>query len=280
MLQIIVPLGGQATRFKERGYTFPKPLIEIGNQSMIEVVLRNLAPPSPRQYTFICRKDHLTQFYLGDMLQLLEPGCRIIPLERDTAGALCSVLLAIDDLQPDDELLIANGDQYIALGLEPFWECCRASGKDGCILTFASSHPRWSFVKTNAAGHVTAVAEKRPISKQATVGLYYFRRAADFLAAAERTIVKGVTTAGQFFVAPVYNELILEGKTVSTHHLPDNSMHSLGTPEDLSAFLEYHLPRLAPVLRQPEFIAMNFSFRNTQVLIFGTFAIDHHACCF
>lgn len=245
MLQIIVPLGGQAIRFKERGYTFPKPLIEIGNQSMIEVVLRNLEPPKPRQYTFICRKEHLAQFYLGDMLQLLEPGCRILPLERDTAGALCSVLLAIDDLQLDEELLIANGDQYIASDLEPFWKCCRASGTDGCILTFTATHPRWSFVKTNPAGNVTAVAEKRPISRQATVGLYYFRRARDFIAAAEQTIVKGVTTGGQFFVAPVYNELILEGKTVSTYHLPDQAMHSLGTPEDLSAFLEYQLPRYA-----------------------------------
>src|SRR3954453_16152070 len=98
MLQIIVPMGGKAARFQERGYTFPKPLIEIGQQSMIELVLENLAPPSPHRYTFICRKEHLTEFYLGDMLQLLEPGSLIIPLERETAGALCSVLLAIDDL--------------------------------------------------------------------------------------------------------------------------------------------------------------------------------------
>ena len=99
MLQIIVPLGGKAARFQERGYTFPKPLIEIGSRSMIEVVLENLAPPKPHQYTFICRKEHLAQFYLGDMLRLLAPGCRIIPLEQDTAGALCSVLLAIDQLE-------------------------------------------------------------------------------------------------------------------------------------------------------------------------------------
>ena len=76
MLQIIVPLGGKAARFQERGYTFPKPLIEIGSRSMIEVVLENLAPPKPHQYTFICRKEHLAQFYLGDMLRLLAPGAR------------------------------------------------------------------------------------------------------------------------------------------------------------------------------------------------------------
>jgi len=238
MLQIIVPLGGKATRFQERGYTFPKPLIEIGSRSMIEVVLENLAPPKPHQYTFVCRKEHLSQFYLGDMLRLLAPDCRIIPLEQDTAGALCSVLLAIDDLDPDAELLIANGDQVVASGLDPFYKACRKPGIDGCILTFTATHPRWSFVKTDRSGRVTATAEKKPISKQATAGLYYFRRARDLIEGAEKMIVKGLTTSGQFFVCPVYNELILAGKTITTHHLPDGVMHSLGTPEDMDLFLK------------------------------------------
>lgn len=238
MLQIVVPLGGKASRFQERGYTFPKPLIEIGSRSMIEVVLENLSPPKPHQYTFICRKEHLAQFYLGDMLQLLAPGCRILPLESDTAGALCSVLLAIDQLDLDEEILIANGDQFISGGLKPFYQACRQPGIDGCILTFTATHPRWSFVKTDAKGFVTATAEKKPISKQATAGLYYFRRARDLIEGAEKLIVKGLTTSGQFFVCPVYNELILAGKKITTHHLPDGAMHSLGTPEDVDLFLK------------------------------------------
>jgi NDP-sugar pyrophosphorylase family protein len=237
MLHVIVPLGGRATRFHERGYTFPKPLIEIGTRSMIELVLENLAPPSPLRYTFICRKEHLTQFYLGDMLRLLARDCQIISLDHDTAGALCSVLLAIDDLPADEEVLVANGDQYITASLDRFYARCRESDADGCILTFTASHPRWSFVRTDSTGRVTAVAEKRPISKQATAGLYYFRRAADLIAGAERMLVKGLTTGGQFFVAPVYNELILDGRTVTTYHLPDGAMQSLGTPEDLELFL-------------------------------------------
>ena len=51
-------------------------------------------------------------------------------------------------------------------------------------------------------------------------------------------IVKGLTTSGQFFVCPVYNELILAGKKITTYHLPDGSMHSLGTPEDMELFLK------------------------------------------
>ena len=243
MLQIIIPLAGKAARFQERGHTFPKPLLEIGNRSMIEMVLENLAPPQPAKFTFICRKEHLSQFYLGDMLRLLTPGCGVISLENETGGALCSVLLAVDQLDPDGEVLIANGDQIITTSLEPFYKMCRQPGVDGCILTFTATHPRWSFAKTDEHGNVTAVAEKRPISKQATAGLFYFRRARDLIEASERMILKGLTTSGQFFVCPVYNELILAGKKVRTHHLPDGTMHSLGTPEDVEVFIKYNLDR-------------------------------------
>lgn len=231
-------MAGKATRFQERGYTFPKPLLEIGNESMIEVVLKNLAPPPNARFTFVCRKEHVTQFYLGDMLRLIEPGCRVISLENETGGALCSVLLAMDEIPPDDEVLVANGDQFIAGGLDSFYAACRQPKIDGCILTFTATHPRWSFAKTDGDGRVIAVAEKRPISRQATAGLYYFRRAQDLVEASEKMILKGLSTAGQFYVCPVYNELILAGKMIGGHHLPDGAMHSLGTPEDVEMFLK------------------------------------------
>ncbi|MBI3878951.1 MAG: glycosyltransferase family 2 protein [Verrucomicrobia bacterium] len=238
MLHVLVPMAGKAARFQERGYTFPKPLLEIGSRSMIEVVLENLAPPAPARFTFVCRKEQVTQFFLGDMLRLLAPGCRVLALENETAGALCSVLLAMDEVGPDDEVLVANGDQFINGGLASFYTACRQPDIDGCILTFTAAHPRWSFAKTDERGNVIAVAEKRPISKQATAGLYYFRRARDFMEASERMILKGLTTSGQFYVCPVYNELILAGKRIVTHHLPEGAMHSLGTPEDYSGFIE------------------------------------------
>jgi dTDP-glucose pyrophosphorylase len=204
---------------------------------MIEMVLESMQIPAGSNVTFLCRSEQLTQFHLGDVLRLLAPTCRIIPLRNETAGALCSVLLVIDYLDPEEEVLVANGDQLFFTSLAPFYEKCREPGIDGCLLTFNAAHPRWSFAKTDATGRVTAVAEKRPISRQATAGLYYFRRASDLITGAEQMILKGLRTADQFFVCPVYNELILAGKNIRTHHLPEGTMHSLGTPEDLENFI-------------------------------------------
>jgi len=236
ILQIIMPMMDKGARFAEWGYTYPKPLVEIGGRPMIEVVIENLRPASPCRFLFVCRREQLAQFYLGDVLRLIAPNCEVVPCEGDTAGALCSALLAIDHVEPEQELLVANSDQYIVAGMEEFYTACRTSRFDGCILTFRSTHPRWSFVRKNDDGHVIEVAEKRPISDEATVGLYYFRRAKDFLAGAEAVLLKGLRTKEQFYVSSIYNELILAGKTIGCVRLPDRAVYKLGTPEEVTEF--------------------------------------------
>ena len=235
-LQIVMPMMDKAVRFAERGYTYPKPLIEISGRPMIEVVVQNLRLPGLCRFFFVCRKEQLAQFYIGDTLRLIAPSCEVISCEGETAGALCSALLARDYLDPDGGLLIANSDQFIAAGLGGFYAACDDSTMDGQILTFRSTHPRWSFVRKSATDEVLEVAEKRPISDEATVGLYYFRQAKDFFSGAEAVLLKGLRTKEQFYVSSVYNELILQGKRIGCHRLPDGAVYKLGTPEDVAEF--------------------------------------------
>lgn len=238
MLNIVVPMGGEGKKFAERGYTFPKPLVEILGRPMIEVVVQNLTPTEPHRFLFVCRREHLQKYALGDVLRLVAPGCEIVPMHGPTAGALCSVLLAMEYLVPDAELLVANADQFIEASMDDFLKCCRQPGTDGCIMTFPSTHPKWSYVRLDERGEVVAVAEKRPISHYATVGIYYFAHSSDFLSAADRMILKSTTTSGEFYVCPVYNELILEGKSIKVFPLIREQMHSLGTPEDVETFMK------------------------------------------
>jgi len=235
MLKIVVPMAGEGKRFAEYGHTFPKPLVEIGGRSMIEIVVGNLTPREQHQFIFICRREHVQRYALADVLRLIAPGCKIAVMHDSTAGALCSVLLAMEHLSDDSELLIANSDQFVEEDIERFLATARAGTADGCIMTFPSTHPKWSFAKV-VDGEVLTVAEKRPISPLATVGLYYFRRCADFLAGAEAMILKNASRDGEFFVSPVYNELILKGLHITTHPISREQMHSLGTPEDVEAF--------------------------------------------
>lgn len=235
MIQIVVPMGGEGRQFAERGYTFPKPLVEIAGRPLIELVVKNLTPSCPHQFVFVCRQEHVQNFALGDVLQLIAPGCRIVTMGKPTAGALCSVLLGMEYLQHDDELLVANADQWIDASIDGFLSAARTSGWDGAIMTFPNTHPRWSYARTEN-DLVVAVAEKQPISRNATAGLYYFRRGIDFVRGAERILLKNATFSGEYYVAPVYNELILTGKRVGMFPIEAAQMHGLGTPEEVERF--------------------------------------------
>jgi len=231
-----MPLGGRGRSFVDKGFTFPKPLVEISGRPMVEIAVENLTPSGPHQFVFICRREHLDRYALKEVLELLSPGCKIIAMNNETGGALCTVLLGIESIVPEDELIIANGDQYLSASIDDFLHSARASSSDGCIVVFPSTHPKWSYVRIREDGEVEMVAEKRPISRSATAGIYYFRRGHDFLDAAERMMLKGTKTGGEFFVAPVYNELVLAGKRITAFALDRHQMHSLGTPEDVEAF--------------------------------------------
>ena len=227
-------------------HMFPKPLIEIAGKPMIEIVVQNLRPQEPHQFIFICREEHARKFALDNVLQLIAPGCITIPMQKPTAGALCTVLLAMGHLQDDDELLVANADQYVEASVDEFIGKARAENVDASIVTFPSTHPKWSYARVDEDSRVVGVAEKRPISRNATAGLYYFRRSGDFIRGAERMILKNATVNGEFYLCPVFNELVLAGKVISIYPIAREQMFSLGTPDDVDVFSRSKALELTP----------------------------------
>jgi hypothetical protein len=108
---------------------------------------------------------------------------------------------------------------------------------DGGIVTFKAIHPKWSFAKVNPfTGLVEEVAEKNPISDDATVGYYYWKHGSDFVKYAEQMIEKDIRINNEFYVCPVFNQAIEDAKEIRTFNV--KKMWGLGTPEDLKNYLE------------------------------------------
>lgn len=237
VLNIVIPMAGKGSRFSEAGYVFPKPLIEINGKTMIEVVIKNLRPSIPHKFIFICRREHYETYDIYNVLKNATEGSFEVVLVGDHEGAACAVMMAAQYINNDSELLIANSDQYIETPLDDFIADARAKDRDGLIMTFEASHPKWSYARVDENNQVLEVAEKVVISNHATVGLYYYKKGSDFMKAAEAMIHKNIRHNNEFYVCPVYNELLLEGKKVFIHEIDGKTMHGLGTPEDLNLFL-------------------------------------------
>ena len=246
MINIVVPMAGHGSRFANAGYTDPKPLIPIGGRPMIEVVIDNLRPSQPHRFIFLCQQTHLDQYGLGARLEAIAPGCAIVPVAQVTQGAACTVLLAralIDDATP---LMIANCDQYIDAGIDDYLARMAAENLDGLIMTMSADHPKWSYVRLDAAGSIVEVVEKQVVSNEATVGIYNFVRGSDFVAAADAMIAADLRVNGEFYVAPTYNAMIANGARLGYYNIGADraGMYGLGVPEDLDYFLAHPPARL------------------------------------
>ena len=232
-LNVLIPMAGAGSRFAQAGYTFPKPLIDVNGKPMIQVVVENLNIEA--NYIFIVQKDHYEKYNLKHLLNLIAPNCTIVQVEGLTEGAACTTLLAKEFINKDDPLVIANSDQFVEWNSNECLYAFTADGVDGGILTFESSHPKWSYAKIGDDGFVSEVAEKKPISTNATVGIYYWKRGSDYVKYAEQMIEKNIRTNNEFYVCPVFNETIEDGKKIRIKQIP--RMWGIGTPEDLNYFL-------------------------------------------
>lgn len=227
-------MAGKGRPFREAGFTFPKPLIDVNGKSMVQVVVENLNLSG--KHIFICLKEHYTKYSLDYLLPLISPGCKIITIDAPTEGAAATVLLAKEFINNDEEMIIAASDQWLDWNPQHFISFLRGKNADAGIVTFISTHPRWSFVKVSDEGLITEVAEKKPISNIATAGVYYYKRGRDFVEAAEKMISKNARVNNEFYIVPAFNEMISAGKKI--YNYPVVEMRSLGTPEDLRRFIE------------------------------------------
>jgi len=237
---ILIPMAGAGSRFANAGYTFPKPLIPINNKPMIQVVVENISING--DYVFIVQKEHHEKYKLDMVLNLIKPGCSIVVVDSLTEGAACTTLLAKEYINNDRPLIIANSDQIIQYNSTKFLNYLEiqfdeSNKLSGVVLTFESTHPKWSFVELNDEGLVKRVAEKEPISTVATVGIYVWREGRDYVKYAEQMINKNIRVNGEFYVAPVYNEAIPENHKISVYDV--KKMWGIGVPEDLDYFLKH-----------------------------------------
>ena len=136
--------------------------------------------------------------------------------------------------------MTANCDQFIDFDINEYLDEINTRKLDGMIMTMKSSDPKWSYAKIDEKGFVTETAEKKVISKHATVGIYNFSNGRDFVEAAEAMISDNIRVNGEFYTCPVYNYLIKNKKKIGIFSIGEEykGMYGLGIPKDLEFFIK------------------------------------------
>ncbi|VAW58677.1 Glucose-1-phosphate thymidylyltransferase [hydrothermal vent metagenome] len=238
MLNVLIPIAGKSIFFDNSSYIYPKPLLEVKGKPMIQRVVENLNTlDEDINYIFAVNADDCRQFHIDSVLKLLtNDSVEIIRVDNDTGGIACTALLAIESINNDESLIIANADQYFDVPMNSFVSDFRQRALDAAVICFDSVHPRWSFALTNEAGEIVETSEKKPVSNNAIAGLFYFKKGRDFVGAAMKSIFKDASVNGSYYIAPVLNEMVLEGKNLGISTVDNDSYHTFYSPQLLEEY--------------------------------------------
>lgn len=236
MINVLLPAMGTSAFFKDS--YFPKPMYEIKGKTMLELVVEDYVDLEPKNYIFVFSDEDCKKFHLDSSAKILTPAAQVIKLKNQTAGALCTCLMAIEYINDDTELIIANSDQIIEEDYRKVVEWFHHENSDAGVITFPNIHPRWSYARKQAS-EIVEVAEKRPLSKDAIAGFYYYKKGSDFVAAAKQAILKQNNLDGRYYISASINELILMNKRVSFYDIRKEQYKSFYSPAKIKEYEEY-----------------------------------------
>ncbi|MBS4240959.1 glycosyl transferase family 2 [Campylobacter vulpis] len=235
MINIVVPMAGSSFFFDEKKDGFIKPFIEICGKTMLELFIENYAFVKDKRFIFILKEEDVRSFHLDEAIGVLtDHKAEILLIKNETAGMLCSALFAIEKIGENEPLLVVNSDQIFEFDINATLK--EFKDYDAGVLSFESIHPRFAYVKCDEENLVLEAFEKRPMSKNAVAGFYYFKQGSFFIEAAKNTIRKDMSLNGKFFIAPLLNELILQNKKILNVKIDKNAYHTFYSKEKISEY--------------------------------------------
>lgn len=236
-MNVIIPIAGTNLPTGETRYI--KSLQEIERKTILQCSLESLSTLDNAHFIFVVKREDVNKYHIDNIVKLLRPEASIIIAEGETMGAACTCMLAVDGVDLDSPLLIVGSDQLLTVPAKQIIDYFEQKNYDAGVVVFDDVHPRWSYVRIDENGNVIEAAEKRPISKNATAGFYYYKKASDFFEAAKKMILKNASVNGSYYICPVFNEMILNQKVIGTYKIEKEQYYNFNHNAGIEAYKEY-----------------------------------------
>ncbi len=237
MRTFVIPMAGRGSRFIKEGFSEPKYMVKVKGKTLFEYSINSLPLDLADKLVFICLKDHEV-FNVSKLIndKANHSNIEIILLDEVTRGQAETVYLTRDRIGNTDELLIYNIDTCFKSSSIRNLLLDNKQKKDGILGAFIdkSNDDKWSFAKIDKGGGVVKTTEKEKISNYALTGLYHFSESIDFFEIAKEWIEEEKTVQNEFYIAPMYNDLIKRGKKYVIDVV--DTFVPLGTPEEVKSF--------------------------------------------
>ncbi|HLD72415.1 MAG TPA: hypothetical protein VJA23_02420 [Candidatus Nanoarchaeia archaeon] len=206
----VIPLAGLGSRFSKEGYVLPKPLIPVSGVPMIIQAIRNM-PPSDK-WIFIVRQEHLQEHHIDQIIKSEIPKAIIISVNETTLGQANTCLLAQAYLLPDEPMFIAACDNGYVYDSKKYQSLVNNPEISCIVWTFTQMEKMrkspqsygWAVLVEDGLT-IRDMSVKVPLSDDpfydhAVTATFYFRKAKDFIAAANLMINENFQINNEFYV--------------------------------------------------------------------------------
>jgi len=219
-MNIIIPCCGYGQRFRDAGFSQPKPLVRAHGKEIIRWVLDSLPVDSN---IIIAYNVYLKQYNFENFVKQFYPDVKFIAL-GDTCGATETVYKTLKHfnisgsfVSIDCDSFITDKDIYKSYGTNSV-VCFESRGIEEC----------YSFYKTDDNSLITDVAEKKKISDWAGCGVYFFRDSKEFFECYQ------CPSKGEYYLSTIVSTML--GNEFAVTRVLEDDFHCLGTPVQLMLF--------------------------------------------
>lgn len=208
-MDIILPVAGLGSRLRPLTWSRPKPLVSVGGKPILAHVLDRVLPVDPDRLIFITG-------FLGKQIEEWARAEYDIPLafvEQPEMRGQTDAIVRTRSLCQGSGLIL-----FPDMVFEADFSNLESVDADVVIYTKYVEDPSRFGVTVEEHGRVVKLVEKPqvPVSNEAVVGIYYFRKMADLYDAIDEQMERGMTMKNEYFIADAIQIMIDRGHKVIT----------------------------------------------------------------
>jgi NDP-sugar pyrophosphorylase family protein len=238
----LIPLAGKGSRFAEKGYKDPKPLIPVDGEAMVVHAAHSM-PPAKRNI-FVCLNDHLNRYPLKQTLESAFPGAKIVGIDGVTEGQAITVNLGLDGEKSEMPIMIAASDNGMLYDRNKFESLAADHATDAIVFTFRNSptskrNPQMYGWVVRDGNRAIDVSVKKAISDSpekddAIVGAFYFKSVSLYKELLKELVDQNIRVNNEFYADSLIGLAAKRGLNVQImvvdHYI------CWGTPDDYNTY--------------------------------------------
>jgi len=169
-MKAVIMAGGLGSRLKPFTQIIPKPLLPVGEKSVLEITIQKLKDQGFTEVILAVNyKSDLFESYFGDGSKF---GLKIrYTKEKERLGTAGPVKLAREFL--DDPFLVANGDILVNMDFTKLRDFHTANKADFTLVTKNIQMPLHYGVVEKKDNRIQSITEKPVVESEVSAGIYY-----------------------------------------------------------------------------------------------------------